>query len=60
MLSRQGPSCPNCGPGHEMERRGRRFVCPSCGLRMTRGYGLGVTIQPGPGLELSLEGVGET
>src|SRR3954449_1184902 len=60
MLARQGPSCPNCGPGQEMERRGRRFLCPACGLRMTRGYGLSVTIQQGPGLELSLEGVGET
>jgi tRNA(Ile2) C34 agmatinyltransferase TiaS len=60
MPANPRPSCPNCGPGQEMERRGRGFVCPSCGLRMTRSYGLGVTIKQGPVLELSLEGVGET
>jgi hypothetical protein len=54
------PRCPNCGPGSEMERRGRRFICPNCGLRLTRGYGFGMQMQKGPGRELSLEGVGET
>jgi ribosomal protein S27AE len=56
---RMGPSCPNCGPSHEMERRGRRFECPSCGLRL-RQTGLGIEIIRSPVLELSLEGVGET
>jgi len=57
-LARTGPSCPNCGPFHEMERYGRRFECPSCGLRLSR-TSIGIEIDPGPGLELSLEGVGE-
>jgi ribosomal protein S27AE len=52
------PSCPNCGPFHEMEGYGRRFECPSCGLRLSR-TSIGIEIIRGPGLELSLEGVGE-
>ena len=60
LPARRGPSCPNCGPFHEMERYGRRYECSSCGLRMSRSFGLGIEIDPGPGLELSLEGVGET
>jgi ribosomal protein S27AE len=52
-------SCPNCGPTHQMERYGRRYECPSCGLRM-KFEGLGVEITKPPGLELDLEGVGTT
>jgi hypothetical protein len=58
-VGRMGPSCPNCGPFQQMERYGRRFECLSCGLRL-RKTGLGIEISRGPGLELSLEGVGET
>jgi hypothetical protein len=57
--ARWNPRCPNCGPGIEMERRGRGFRCPACGLRLNRGYGLGVQITRGHGLGLSLEGVGD-
>jgi hypothetical protein len=53
------PRCPNCGPGFEMERRGRGYQCPACGLRLNRGYGLGVQLKRGRTLELSLEGVGD-
>ena len=48
-------TCPNCGPNHEMERFGRRYECPSCGLRL-RGSGLSLEIISRPGLELELEG----
>jgi ribosomal protein S27AE len=50
-------TCPNCGPTHQMERYGRRYECPSCGLRM-KFEGLGVEIVNPPGLELDLEGWG--
>lgn len=54
-------SCPNCGPTHEMERYGRRYECPSCGLRMKfEGLGVEIINPPGPELELELEGVGTT
>ena len=52
-------TCPNCGPNHEMERHGRRYECPSCGLRL-KNTGLGIEIIKRPGLELDLEGVGTT
>jgi hypothetical protein len=42
-----------------MERYGRRFECPSCGLRLKK-TGLGIEITKGPDLKLSLEGVEET
>jgi ribosomal protein S27AE len=48
-------TCPNCGPYHEMERYGRRYECPSCGLRLS-GSGLSLEIISRPGLELELEG----
>ena len=48
-------TCPNCGPNHEMERYGRRYECPSCGLRL-RGSGLSLEIISRSGLELELEG----
>jgi hypothetical protein len=60
QLGRLGPSCPNCGPWQEMERRGRQFECLSCGLRLKRSARLGAEIVHAPSLELSLEGVRET
>jgi hypothetical protein len=60
QLGRMGPSCPNCGPWQEMERRGRQFECLSCGLRLKRSARLGAEIIHAPSLQLSLEGVGET
>src|SRR3712207_783617 len=33
---RAAPMCPNCGPGSEMDRHGRVYECPNCGLCVTR------------------------
>ncbi len=54
-----GPVCPTCGPWSLMERRGRRFECPTCGLALSRPFTLTRGIeQAGGGLGLSLgEGV---
>ncbi len=49
-----GPTCPNCGPWSLMERRGRFFECPTCGLAVSRSFGLGLGIEREGGLELSL------
>jgi hypothetical protein len=40
-----------------MERSGRLFECPTCGMAVSRSYGLGLEIERGTGLELSLEEV---
>jgi ribosomal protein S27AE len=55
---RQGPTCPNCGPGSEMEQRGRLFECANCGLAARRSFSQGMEIVKHPGLELALEEVG--
>ncbi len=49
-----GPTCPNCGPWRLMERRGRRFECPTCGLTVSRAMTLSRGIEQAGGLGLSL------
>jgi hypothetical protein len=49
-----GPTCPNCGPWSLMERRGRLFECPSCGLAVSRAATLSHGIEPEGGLGVSL------
>jgi ribosomal protein S27AE len=55
--ARRNPLCPNCGPGSEMDRHGRFYECPNCGITVSRSLGLGLEIKrdADTGLELSLE-----
>src|SRR3712207_1368033 len=48
------PTCPNCGPWSEMDPRGKFYECPTCGLAVSRSFGLGLAIERDGGLELSL------
>jgi hypothetical protein len=41
-----------------MDRRGRLFECENCGLAVRRSFGQGIEIVKNPGLELTLEEVG--
>jgi ribosomal protein S27AE len=56
--ARTRQTCPSCGPGVPMERHGRYYECPSCGLSAVRSSGPSgrhlETVQE-RSLELSLE-----
>jgi ribosomal protein S27AE len=60
--ARTPQTCPNCGPGVLMDRRGRYYECPSCGLSAVRSSaptGQRLETVQERSLELSQEGVGE-
>ena len=43
-----------------MEFHGRHYECQTCGLAISRSFGLGSEIGQGRGLDLSLEEVGDS
>jgi hypothetical protein len=50
---RAPPACPNCGPGSEMDRRGRFYECAICGLCVTRSVHQGLGSEQEGGLGVS-------